>query len=147
MDLCHQARRHYLSRCWPYSISAYGVTRPILAKCRPFLYNRADTSLFLGACAEAEDIDVFTAEQGIYCQCQDDGTQICGWNLDAGDCPVGYAADTSKMRRSCYPEVFLTHWDRDKVAAISQTTFSYAFSWIRMFEFRLIFHWILFLGI
>ena len=38
----------------------------------------------------------------------------------------------------------LTHWGRDKMAAISQTTFSRAFSWMKMFEFRLKFHWSLF---
>ena len=40
---------------------------------------------------------------------------------------------------------FLTHWGRDKMDAISQTTFSSAFSWMKMFEFRLKFHWSLFL--
>ena len=29
----------------------------------------------------------------------------------------------------------LTHWGRDKMAAISQTTFSNAFSWIKTYEF------------
>ena len=38
----------------------------------------------------------------------------------------------------------LTHRDRDKMAAISHT-FSIAFSWMKMYEFRLRFHWILFL--
>ena len=38
----------------------------------------------------------------------------------------------------------LTHWDRDKMVAIFQTTFSNAFSWMKMYEFRLRFHWILF---
>ena len=38
----------------------------------------------------------------------------------------------------------LTHWGRDKMAAIFQTTFSNAFSWMKMYEFRLRFHWILF---
>ena len=37
-----------------------------------------------------------------------------------------------------------THWARDKMAAISQTTLSIAFSWMKMFEFRLNFHWSLF---
>ena len=31
----------------------------------------------------------------------------------------------------------LTHWGRDKMAAVSQTMFSNAFSWMKMFEFRL----------
>ena len=40
----------------------------------------------------------------------------------------------------------LTHWGRDKMAAIFQTMFSNGFSWIKMHEFRLTFHWSLFLG-
>ena len=39
----------------------------------------------------------------------------------------------------------LTHWGRDKMEAISQTTFSGAFPWIKIYEFRLILHWSLFL--
>ena len=38
-----------------------------------------------------------------------------------------------------------THWGRDKMAAISQTTFSNEFSWMKMYEFRLRFNWNLFL--
>ena len=34
----------------------------------------------------------------------------------------------------------LTHWGRDLMAAISQTTFSSALSWMKMYEFRLRFH-------
>ena len=40
----------------------------------------------------------------------------------------------------------LTHWGRDKMAAISQTTHSNPFSWMKIFEFRFKFHWSLFLG-
>ena len=36
----------------------------------------------------------------------------------------------------------LTHWGRDNMSNIFQTTFSNAFSWMKMFEFR--FHWSLF---
>ena len=35
----------------------------------------------------------------------------------------------------------LPHWGRDKMAAVSQTMFSNAFSWMKMYEFRLHFHW------
>ena len=35
----------------------------------------------------------------------------------------------------------LTNWGRDKMAAISQTTFWYIFSLIKILEFRLKFHW------
>ena len=38
-----------------------------------------------------------------------------------------------------------THWGQDKIAAISQTTFSNAFPWMEMDEFRLRFHRSLFL--
>ena len=40
---------------------------------------------------------------------------------------------------------YLTHWGRDKMDAISQTTFSNAFSLMKMYEFRLRFHWSLFI--
>ena len=43
--------------------------------------------------------------------------------------------------------VVLTHWGQDKMDAISQTTFWSAFSWMKMFEFRLNFHWSLFLRV
>ena len=38
------------------------------------------------------------------------------------------------------PSISLTHWGRDKMAAVSQTTLSNAFSWMKMLEFRLRFH-------
>ena len=44
-------------------------------------------------------------------------------------------------------EVILTHWGRDKMAAIFQTTFSNAFYWMKLYEFRLKFHWSLFLRV
>ena len=39
----------------------------------------------------------------------------------------------------------IAFWGRDKMDAISQTTFSNAFSWMKMHGFRLRFHWSLFL--
>ena len=41
----------------------------------------------------------------------------------------------------------VTHGGRDKIDAILQTTFSNAISWMKMFEFRLKFHWSLFLKV
>ena len=43
--------------------------------------------------------------------------------------------------------IMLTHWGRDKMTAVSQTTLSNAFSWLKMLEFRLRFHWSLFLRV
>ena len=58
------------------------------------------------------------------------------------------ACDAMRMRASrgnlCVSGT-VTHWGRDKMDAISQTTFSSAFSCFKMFEFRLKFHWSLFL--
>ena len=41
----------------------------------------------------------------------------------------------------------LTHRSRDQMAAISQATLSIVFSWMKMLEFRLNFHWNLFLRV
>ena len=41
----------------------------------------------------------------------------------------------------------LTHWGRDKMAAVSQKTLSNIFSWMKMLEFRLRFHLSLFLRV
>ena len=38
----------------------------------------------------------------------------------------------------------LTHWGRGEMDAISQKTFSNAFSWMKMYDFRLRSHWSLF---
>ena len=53
--------------------------------------------------------------------------------------------DTSMTIIDSITAVLLTHWGRDKMAAISQTTFSSAFSWMKIYEFHLRFHWMLFL--
>ena len=45
---------------------------------------------------------------------------------------------------ACLTHLLLTHWGRDKMASIFQTTISIAFSWMKMFKFRLRFHWSLF---
>ena len=42
---------------------------------------------------------------------------------------------------------FLTHCGRDKMAASFQSTFSNEFSWMKVYEFRLTFHWSLFLRV
>ena len=41
----------------------------------------------------------------------------------------------------------LSHWCRDKMAVIFQTTSLNAFSWMKMYELRLRFHWSLFLSV
>ena len=41
----------------------------------------------------------------------------------------------------------LTHWGPDEMAAILQTMFPNAFSWMKICEFSLRFHWSLFLRV
>ena len=41
----------------------------------------------------------------------------------------------------------LPDWGPDKMVAILQTTFLNAFSWMKMYEFRLKFHWSLFIRV
>ena len=41
----------------------------------------------------------------------------------------------------------LTHWGRDNVAAIFRTTWLNAFTWIKIYEFGLRFHWSFFLRV
>ena len=57
--------------------------------------------------------------------------------------PVASTSASTVMRkiRSC---MHLTHWGRDKMVIICQTTFSNGFSSMKMYEFRLKFHWSLF---
>ena len=41
MAWCHQATSHYLSQCWPRSMSPYGITRPQWVKIlRPIQYSQ-----------------------------------------------------------------------------------------------------------
>ena len=56
--------------------------------------------------------------------------------------------DTIKPRYyMVYYNIILTHWGRDKMATFSQTTLSNAFSLMKILEFRLKFHWSLFLRV
>ena len=48
---------------------------------------------------------------------------------------IGHHSHTSKG---------LTHWGRDNMAAISQKTLSNTFSWTKMLEFQVRFHWCVF---
>ena len=56
-------------------------------------------------------------------------------------------SDYNMQFMHCNTWITLTHWGRDKMDTISQTTFWSAFSWMKMFEFRFKFHWSLFLKV
>ena len=71
----------------------------------------------------------------------------CQWR---GKCSIGWRQHGDGCKhcmQSCYDWPCLTHLPRDKMAAISQTIFSDAFSWMKNCLFWLKFHWSLFLRI
>ena len=79
--------------------------------------------------------------------------QIMAWRR-SGDKPSSEPMMISLLTHLCVTrpqwvniEMVLTHWGRDKMAANFQTPFSIALSWKKMFEFRLKFHWRLFLRV
>ena len=127
--LCRQATSHYLSQCWPKSVSPYGVTRPQWVKYK--LYQTWYKSLDL-LCA----------------------INVAPWQQDRNKCarcqlfciaPVIYLVQetTSRHLGSDPPDVtrqrvFVTLTQRglNKMAAMLHTTFYMHFRW-RKFEF----HW------
>ena len=61
---------------------------------------------------------------------------------------VGWTDEIMKITITSYERHgALTHWGRDKMTAISQMTLSNVFSWMKMLEFRIKFHWSLFIRI
>ena len=67
--------------------------------------------------------------------------------VNAGQIPFIFRKihDDTAIRDEFMPGLFiyvpLTHWGRGKMADISQTTLSNAFSGMKLLEFRLKFHW------
>ena len=53
----------------------------------------------------------------------------------------GYSLEHAKWMMDTFLVLYSRHWSRDTMDAISQTTSSSAFSWTKMFAFRLKFHW------
>ena len=76
----------------------------------------------------------------LWCQSND-----CGIN-EAEQCIISQDIEFSKNIPTSAPEE-LTHWARDKMADIFQTTYWNAFSWIKILEFRIQFDWNLFLRV
>ena len=77
-------------------------------------------------------------------------TQPRRWWLETPSCLLWRHSNVMKIsdlsQRWCNKKVVsLTHWGRDEIDAIFQTTLLNAFSWMKMYELRLRFHWHLFL--
>ena len=50
MAWCHQATSHYLSQCWPRSMSPYGTTRPQWVNPMQVVYSHYDKNLHIVHC-------------------------------------------------------------------------------------------------
>ena len=67
------------------------------------------------------------------------------WPL--GPCGIHRRVISLAILKISVTNMSLTHWGWDKMAAVSQKTFSNVFYWMKMHEFRLRFHWSLFLRV
>ena len=72
----------------------------------------------------------------------------CWWwvNIGSGDGLISRGSEPLPflplpILRKTHAVIELTHWGQDKMAAIFQTTFLNAFSWMKIYEFQLKFHW------
>ena len=70
----------------------------------------------------------------------------CEFIAEVSDC-VWILYEGLTFSYECKYMYELTHWGRDQMASISQTTHSNAFSWMKMCEFRLRLHWCLSTGL
>ena len=63
------------------------------------------------------------------------------WQVNPLKFPICIRPKIWYQLRVCSASSVLTYWGRDKTAAIFQTTFSNAFSWMKMYRFPLRFQW------
>ena len=80
MAWCHQATSHYLNKCWPRSMSPYGVTRPRWVKdySHIFPFELTDPtwgwnpmgvlSVLMDLCTEKSPSTYICSTEGIYCR-------------------------------------------------------------------------------
>ena len=136
MAWCHQATSHYLNQCWPSSMLPYDVSRGYhINECVNLSSNWSLNPTVIH----------LNSNLSWWCWFHTTETYCGGW----------YPSDLAPGHQQplCWPRPehnarhspLLTHWGRDKIAAILQTTFSNAFSSLKIYDFCLIFHWSLFL--
>ena len=95
-----------------------------------------------------ENIDAMTRSFYFLCLQVDISAEELGNNIPVAVMLHGHLTSVvSQVRNLVSTVLCLTHWGRDKMAAFSQTTLSNAFSWMKLLEFRLKFHWSLFLRV
>ena len=107
MAWCHQATSHYLSLCWPRPMSPYGVSRPQWVK----LWWTYDLCQYAFNTLRLDKMTIIFR------------TTFSTWK---------YIISYELTEFYHKPDCPLSHWGRDKMAAISQPTFSNVFSWMKM---------------
>ena len=188
MAWCCQATSHYLSQCWPRSLSPYGITRPQRVNFPNKELCFHVTSITTVVVHTAQHKDVFIPSEylrhiNFIKSCQH-GTSILSILQTVSNTLPHFGHTLLKyewhqlqtciwqkvLSRKCTQEILLaeikitgnfalvavtactgtlslTNWCRHKMAAIFKMTFSNAFSWMKMDEFRLKLHWSLFLWV
>ena len=125
---CHQATSHYLNRCWPNSMSQYGITNPHWVNGCSMIHVLCCEISFIRHVSKAKVI-MMVAD-----------VLVPIWHQDISSHHDDMVWSLTGSYQDCPSITKLTHWGRDKMAAISQTTFSNAFSQMKMFKFQSKFH-------
>ena len=66
----------------------------------------------------------------------------CGWKINSTRIILIWMIKCCKGLHQKSAQ-YLAHWGRPEIGSILQTTFSGTFAWMKIYEFRLAFHWIL----
>ena len=128
----------------------FGESRQIVFSCRSMVIHLTDAYICLHAASSQRPA---TQSTRCYLQVVCKATQNLTYRKDLmsqsnplGTDPKFTAAASGICQLTKKPDVtaYLTHWARDEIDNISQTTFSNVFSSMKIFEFRLKFHWSLF---
>ena len=138
-----------MNQCWPRSATPYGVTRPqwpddVIQNGPRYL------EMFLGTLGVNLSLfHLLTRVMVTVGYIRATGVVIATsrlYTFVATDVATGRATGSALSIFQDGAGVWrkindLTHWSRDKMTAISQTTFSYVFSWMKMYEFSPRSHW------
>ena len=128
--------RHFLLRVrGPYHLNFQGPEQNLKSPSIEIHYQFANFGRSIGPQAKFHKGPIgFSRAQGPYLQALESQVYILLYIK---------ACETESPKKK---SLFFVLWGRDQIDAISQTTFSNAFSRMKMNEFRLRFHWSLFLG-
>ena len=136
------------SLCWAGSMLPYGITRPHWINSlwsidvKKWYRFRSTLAKLMAWCHQpCTNIDLPLVKfSGIEMRA------ISQWIHKTEFCMLSLKTKLLKVLPHLPRDNELTHWGRDNMAAIFQTAFSNAFSWMKMYKFWWRFHWSLFPG-